>query len=188
MSVYPVYIIAPIVGAIVIGALTSRRLAWRLLLLVPVVAQIVMYAYPSNEPHAFSIRRLVAEPEALVWLPITYLIGVVFFGTWAVIIGELGWAAVRLAGLPARFCMRAMLIAGLVAGALVGASFSIVTWAEAVLNFPNISVPRNSWAGGWLIASIIAGAFAGLLVAYYAATEPQHSGHEPSPLAQSKRP
>ncbi len=181
------YLIAPIVGAVVIALVTSWRLAWRLLLFVPLAAQIVMFAYPSNDPHAFSIRGAIDRPEALVWIPIIYLVAVIFFGTWAVIIGGFGWIAVRFARLAGKYSLQTMLVAGSVAGAIVGAGFSIVTWGYAVYSYPNIPVPSNAWAGAWLAASVVAGSVGGLLVAYYAAVDPQDSQAVPNRHAAVSR-
>ena len=136
--------------------------------------------------HSQSAAR-IERPETLVWIPIIYLIAVNFFGTWAVIIGGFGWAAVRFARLPGKYSLRTLLIAGSIAGAAVGAAFRIVTWGYAVLTDPRIPVPRNAWAGAWLAASVVAGSVGGLLVAYYAAVDPQDSQAVPNRHAAVSR-
>src|SRR5216683_6088921 len=98
--------------AIFLAFRTSPRLAWRLLLLVPLAAEIAMFLYPQQQPSGshLSFASLIGLDFWISFLGV-YAYAVLFFGVWPVLIGELGWLAIRASALPRKYSREKLLVA-----------------------------------------------------------------------------
>jgi len=161
-----------VAGAILLSVLGSRKLALRLLLVVPFVAEIAMLV--AVEFSAAPIDSKVSGPlNPVYWLGFAfiYVQAVIFDGAWAVVFGELGWMALRLTALPKLLSFRVLASAGAVVGALIGCAYQIAMHELSAIDLAaihvNVQAPFSQWAPSWLSAAIAGGMAGGILVAYY---------------------
>jgi hypothetical protein len=87
----------------------------------------------------------------------------VFLGPSAIVLGGLGWMAVRATLLPLRVPKITFILLGTLTGAVVGGCFEIIYRFAADLGLEN---PVAVWT--WVIASVAGGAAGGFIVGYYA--------------------
>ena len=169
-----------LVGAACLSWAGSRRLALRLLLLVPLAGQIAMLVYLGFTP-APSNSSLPGVLDLTYWLGfvLIYVHAVAFDGVWATFLGELGWFAIRATSLPDKFSMRFLIPAGALTGSVIGLLHMIATHTLASLG---MTVPFSQWAPTWLTAAAAGGIVGGILVAYYSAQESRRG--EPSLAGQ----
>jgi hypothetical protein len=160
-----------VAGAILLSVIGSRKLALRLLLVVPLAGEIAMFvgtecsAAPANS-------KLPGPLNPVLWwgFALIYAYAVVLVGAWAVVLGELGWMALRGSALTKLFSFRVLGFAGAVVGASVGCAYEIAVHELAAADM-GVQAPFSQWAPSWLSAAIAGGIVGGILVAYYSVHE-----------------
>jgi hypothetical protein len=163
------------VGAAILTFLGSKRLAWHLLLFVPLAGELVIVLYPAPDPKlSFSIH-LLAEPMFWVGIGMMYSYGLLMFGGWAILLGEVGWITIWSTSLSNRFSLRILAPAAGVTGGLVG-YICLISWhAFDQVYFPSPQVWASTFqefrADGFSIAGLTGGVLGGILVAYHAVKE-----------------
>ena len=164
-----------LLGAIILTFMGSRRLAWRLFFFVPLAGELVLVLYRAPDPKLSFSVALLAEPVFWAGIVTMYIYGLVMFGGWAVLLGELGWIVVSSASLSSRISQQILAPAAAVTGGFVG-YIDLISWhAFAQAYFPSIQVWLSAfqqfWSDGFSIAGLAGGALGGILVAYHSAKE-----------------
>ena len=158
-------------GAILFFVAGSRKLALRLLLVVPLAAEIAMLVAVEFSAPIDSKVPGPLNPAYWLGFAFIYVQAVIFDGAWAVVLGELGWMALRLTALPKLLSFRVLASAGAIVGALIGCAYQISMHELSAIDLAaihvNVQAPFSQWAPSWLSAAIAGGMAGGILVAYY---------------------
>jgi hypothetical protein len=120
--------------------------------------------------------KLPGPLSPVYWLGFAtfYLYGVVTDGSWAVVLGELGWLALRRTRLPKRLSLGALGASGAAVGVVIGCANVTLSHELAVLHMSE-PPPFPQWAPSWLGAAIAGGVIGGVLVASHLIAEQQDS-------------
>jgi len=156
--------IVSIAAAIAVGSRLTWWLIWRLLLFVPLLAEIVFFS-PLGSAGRLELAPGVQPVNSLISGAIILVYGVILFGPSAIALGGLGWMAVRATLLPLRVSKVSFILLGTLAGAIVGGCFDFVYDMVVFRRFP-LSPDGRSYP--WLVASAVGGAAGGFIVGYYA--------------------
>lgn len=165
-----------IAGAILLSVVGSRKLAARLLLVVPLAAEIATLVAVGLAA-ATTNSKVPGPLNPVYWLGFAffYVHAVVFDGAWAVVFGELGWMALRVAALPKLFSFRVLASADAIVGALIGCAYQIAMHELSAVDLAaihvNIQAPFSLWAPSLVSAGIAGGIAGGILVACYSIDE-----------------
>lgn len=162
--------IAGVAGAVTLLYWIPMKLAWRLFILVPLVEGfMVVLSYNIFAIHGVRPPGLFAQSSfyALVLFYSAYF--VVFRGAWLTLLGGLGWLAIQSTSLAKKFSMKTLVVSGLASGTVVAMLYEI-----AFITVVSTMFKGTPYVWGWRLApTIIAGAFGGVLVAYYSVREPR---------------
>jgi hypothetical protein len=132
-----------------------------LLLFVPLFAEIVLLDTAGRVELAPGVQPL----NNFIWGAIVLVYGMIFFGPSAIVLGGLGWMAVRATLLPLRVSKVSFILLGTLAGAIAGGCFDFVYDMVVFERLP-IAVDGRNYP--WLVASAAGGAAGGFIVGYYA--------------------
>jgi hypothetical protein len=173
---FAIQLLVGVAGAILLSVVGSRKLALRLLLVVPLAGEIAL-SVGTEFSAAPTTSKLPGPLNPVYWLgfALFYVHGVVLDGTWAVVLGELGWMVLRVTRLPKLFSFALLASAGAVVGALIGCAYQIGIHELSALDLAaahvSVRAPFSQSAPSWLSAAIAGGIVGGILVAYYSIHE-----------------
>jgi hypothetical protein len=164
MLAFAVVWIVSIAAAIAVGSRLTWWLIWRLLLFVPLFAEIIFFS-PLGSAGRVNLAPGVQPLNSFISGAIFLVYGVIFFGPSAILLGGLGLMAVRATLLPLTVSKVSFVLLGTLAGAIVGGCFHFV-YEILVYQRLQISVDGGNYV--WLAASVVGGAAGGFIVGYYA--------------------
>lgn len=161
--------IISLAAALAIGSRIQWGLSWRLLLAVPFAAEVALFS-PLGDAAANQLPSGVQPMNIWLWGAIVLVNGIIFYGPSAVVLGGLGWLIVKAWILPLKLSKTSFILLGVIAGALAGGCFEIISRFVIFLELGNPTAVRT-----WLTASVAGGAAGGFIVAYYATKLPSNS-------------
>jgi hypothetical protein len=151
-----------LVGAIFISVITPSWLVWRLMLLVPLAGEVVIFGCGlyGSEPIGWSQVGAV-----LIYAVIGLILGIILVGPAAIVLGGLGWMFVRAKILRLNLPDNTSFLIGSLTGGVVGCGVHIFTYAALFHQW-------RGWADGdarfVFAACAVGGAVGGSLIGLYA--------------------
>jgi hypothetical protein len=168
MFAFTIIWLVSVVAAIAIGTRIHWWLTWRLFFFVPLFGEIALLSPLANLERPLTLPML-SEPGTWGWIIVFYVYGMIQYGPIAVVLGGLGSSIIETKLSEMTISKSIFIFVAMLVGAGVGGSFQIVYGVLLGLRLHTIVWIRS---GGWVLASIVGGATAGLIVAYYSAKWP----------------
>lgn len=157
MLTFTIIWVLSIVAAIAVSIRTPWWLIWRLFLIIPLAAEIVLFS-PLGNAGKDQLPQGVQPLNIWIWAAIVFVYGVIFYGPSAIALGGLGWILSKQSLAVVAKSKSVTIVSATLIGTIVGGAFWIAY---------EIAVYKRDLTDVWFIASVVGGAAGGFLVGYY---------------------